>query len=164
MDKIGITAVLDLMAKMATIIAMVFAGIAVIFAGLQVARRFKKAPPRESPVENILSEIFFQKIMRVGWFKYPPFIYIDKTISNDDPSGLYPKILTRVAQKHGFAIEWRQINIGDAVNMVKNKKVDMVVSIFQTPYRARFVDVTALLSPFGRVKTPSFSWKLQHYI
>lgn len=117
--------------------------IALYFAWLQIDYRFKKKNP-QGESKDILTNILEKKIIRVGWFNYPPFIQQDQQKSNV-PIGLYPLITQEVAIKFDLEIKWKFINLSESVETIKENKVDVVLSVFQTPNRARQVDFTCFM-------------------
>lgn len=128
------------------IASLVVGIVGVIFTWLQVDHRFKKKKQVQvsKATDSILDVILQDKKITVGWFSYYPFVYLSKP--NDKiPVGIYPLLVNQVATKFNLQVEWRQLNISETVEMVNNRKVDIVVSVFQTPNRARQVDFTAFL-------------------
>jgi ABC-type amino acid transport substrate-binding protein len=118
--------------------------IALYFGWLQIDHRFKKNRPESIVQTDLLKDVLEAKVLRIGWFNYPPFISGDK-LNPKNPIGLYPLLAQKVASKFNLEIQWLHINLSDSIDTIKNRKVDIIVSVFQTPNRARHVDFTSFL-------------------
>ncbi|AXG71141.1 putative amino-acid ABC transporter-binding protein [Kordia sp. SMS9] len=126
------------------IISVILTFIGLIFAWFQIDHRFKRKKKLEKIPTDVLARVLKTKVLRIGWFDYPPFIEFNSDNSKK-PKGLYPLILKKVSEKFNLKIEWTQINIGDCIGMIENDKVDIVISIFQTAKRAKKTDFTCFL-------------------
>jgi ABC-type amino acid transport substrate-binding protein len=132
---------MDLIALASLIVAVV----ALYFGWLQIDHRFKKN--KQAVVANlaidVLQEVLAKKAIRVGCFNYPPFVnYIDD--SNNEPTGYYPTIIKQISLKYDLTISWKYISISNSVEAIVSKEVDIIISVFQTPKRAKLVDFCCL--------------------
>lgn len=118
--------------------------IALYFGWLQVDHRFKKGQlNKPSSEHNVLNDILSKKSITIGWFNYPPFV--ESNNNSEVPIGIYPLLAQKIASKYDLKVVWKQLNLSETVEAVRKRDVDIVVSVFQTPNRARNVDFTSFL-------------------
>jgi ABC-type amino acid transport substrate-binding protein len=64
---------------------------------------------------------------------------------DEPPSGLYVDLIRLLCESEGIIPVFEQVRFSSAILEIQRDSVDVVLSIFQTPRRARFVDFTAFL-------------------
>ncbi len=145
---------------MAVGLVVAVAGVAatIVFGVLQ---NRKKEPKKLSATQDalhkdVLSNIKKNKLIKVGWFPYPPFVYPTDT---DIPTGLYPKLLNSIAKSNELEIIWKQLNLSESIQSVQNGTIDFFLCIFQTPARSKQVDFTAFLHSvaIAGISNPAFN-------
>ena len=94
-----------------------------------------------------LEKVKKNKKLQVGFFDYPPLIYTKDYDS--PPIGVYSKIIQEIANNNQLIVEWNKINLSDAVESIIQDKVDIFVSIFQTPKRNRQTKFVSFLHSIG---------------
>lgn len=91
---------------------------------------------------NILTRIRAEKKLRVGIVHYPPFA---STVADEEPSGLYVDLIRELCTTEGIRPMFEQVRFSSAISAVSDDKVDVVLSVFQTPRRSRVVDFCAFM-------------------
>lgn len=82
--------------------------------------------------------------LRVGYLHYPPFT-VAPSADDEPPTGLYVDLITKLCESEGVLPAFEQVRFSSAIAMIQQDRVDVVLSIFQTPRRARSVDFAAFL-------------------
>ncbi len=97
---------------------------------------------------DTLASVLATNTVRVGFFRFPPFIDYFENNGNIVPSGLFGEMFKSVAQKHSLAMSCIPLNVGDAIGAIEDGSVDLILGVFQTPERSKRVDFSALLYSF----------------
>jgi Bacterial extracellular solute-binding proteins, family 3 len=114
--------------------------------------------------ESTLDEILATKRLKVGILDYPPLMsFKTSELGIVQASGIYPRILQKLADEEGLSLDWEVLLWSDITNAIKQGRVHVVASIFWTSRRSEHatfcglmhrIGVTALVrSSEGRVKT-----------
>jgi ABC-type amino acid transport substrate-binding protein len=102
-------------------------------------------PISVAPVElDVLRRIKSEKSARVAFVHYPPFVAAAAD-DFDQPSGLYVDLTREFLQSEGIKPEFQQVRFSTAVQSIVDDKYDIILSIFETPKRKRFVDFAAFM-------------------
>lgn len=129
------------------IIGFIVAIIAAILAYLQwMHPRAPKTPARLSkPNSGILKRVLETKVIRVGFFHYPPLIDYDETADSVVATGLYAEVLQWFAKEHSLRIEWHALKLSEALHSVTHHEVDCYACIMMSDVRYRACDFVGLL-------------------
>lgn len=95
---------------------------------------------QEKPYKN--------KVIKVGFYDYNPYFYIDK----GNPTGYYNDILDTICNDLGIEYEYKYTNILQAMSMLKNGDLDLLIGINRTEDRANefeFTDSYITLETYG---------------
>ncbi|MBD2705293.1 transporter substrate-binding domain-containing protein [Spirosoma sp. BT702] len=129
-----------------TAIGVIIAAVALIIAYLQLVRTPKLSQDKQvssTKKESLLSNIKANNHITIGYFNCRPFIEMVAE-SNSEPSGYYAAIMKKIFNSYNINILWKQLSICNSIESVLNKDVDVIVSVFQTAKRAKFVDFCCL--------------------
>lgn len=85
----------------------------------------------------VVSLTFSTKLIVVTDIDYPPFTYIDQ---DGKLVGISTKLWELFTQRTGVQVELIPMNWGDALQMAREKKVDVIDLIFVTDERRQFLD------------------------
>ncbi|HWM23920.1 MAG TPA: transporter substrate-binding domain-containing protein [Chthoniobacterales bacterium] len=92
-----------------------------------------------------LDRVLETKVLRVGFFHFPPLIDYDETATSVLATGLYAEILNRLAIKEGLRIEWCPLKLSEAVRSVTQHQIDCYACIMKSDVRYRECDFVGLL-------------------
>lgn len=95
---------------------------------------------QEKPYKN--------KVIKVGFYDYNPYFYIDK----GNPTGYYNDILDTICNDLGIEYEYKYTNILQAMSMLKNGDLDLLIGINRTEDRVNefeFTDSYITLETYG---------------
>jgi len=133
---------LGIIGTIATVIATYFAWLSIRKDNVK-HKKVDTAPSNSSQLEKIKKN----NKLRVGFFDYPPLIYGKK--NNSPPIGVYAYIIRDIAKNNKLKVEWNKINLSDSVESILLDKIDVFVSIFQTPKRNRQCKFISFLHSIG---------------
>ncbi|RDC48522.1 diguanylate phosphodiesterase, partial [Acinetobacter sp. RIT592] len=85
---------------------------------------------QEKPYKN--------KVIKVGFYDYNPYFYIDK----GNPTGYYNDILDTICNDLGIEYEYKYTNILQAMSMLKNGDLDLLIGINRTEDRVNEFEFT----------------------
>lgn len=78
------------------------------------------------------------KVIKVGFYDYNPYFYIDK----GNPTGYYNDILDTICKDLGIEYEYKYTNILQAMSMLKNGDLDLLIGINRTEGRVNEFEFT----------------------
>jgi ABC-type amino acid transport substrate-binding protein len=93
---------------------------------------------------DVLARIRANKSARVGFVHYPPFV-VATGDDHDQPTGLYVDLIRDFLKREDIISDFQQVRFSSAVQAIVDDEYDVVLSIFQTPRRSRFVDFSAFM-------------------
>jgi len=140
------------MMEAATVVGLLVAVIAAIFAYLQWNHpKAPKTPATSSPVTSALKRVLETKVLRVGFFHYPPLINYNETADGVVATGIYAEVLQHFAAQQSLRIQWRPINLSQAIPAVLRAEVDCYACIMMSDVRYRECDFVGLLHSIALV-------------
>lgn len=109
-------------------------------------RHPKKPPdPKPSPKVSIREKILSSKVIRVGFFHYPPLIDYDDAADTVVATGLYADVLKDFAARRSLSIEWCPLKLSEAIQAVTANTIDCYACIMLSDVRYRECDFVGLL-------------------
>ncbi|WP_223788666.1 EAL domain-containing protein [Marinicella meishanensis] len=79
-----------------------------------------------------------KKTYRIGYFDTPPLQFRNDKLNQ--PDGLAIEILNKMAEEHGFTIDWVYGDFPDLMAMMKAKRLDALPSLGYSVQRSEFLD------------------------
>lgn len=77
-------------------------------------------------------------VLKVGCLRYPPFVDYDLKRDGVRAWGLYPTILTTMAEEDGFRLEYIPLKWHEVVPSLSNGKVDLVMCVLRSSERRKY--------------------------
>lgn len=136
---------MEIVGGIAAVLGVVVAVIAYLWPRQRAASKQNLESESLQGSEDVLERVFASKVIRVGFFRYPPLIDVDASEDFTSPDGLYGEMLKLIASQEGLSLECVVLNTGDAIEAIEQQKVDLVLCIFRTDERSKKVDFSALL-------------------
>lgn len=98
--------------------------------------------------ESVLDKVKREKILKVGYVKYPPYVIHDPKTGK--LSGFYIELIEKVADLMSIKIEYHESNWGTMITDIKANKYDVQAApIFRTIPRSMEVAFTRPIDYFG---------------
>lgn len=116
---------------------------AVLSVAVYVAFLHRRIAPAEK--HNVLQRIRDTKVIRVGFFRYPPLIDYDEKANYIEATGLYADVLRDLAAEQSLRIDWCPLKLSEALDAVTHHKVDCYACIMKSDVRNRECEFVGLL-------------------
>jgi ABC-type amino acid transport substrate-binding protein len=91
---------------------------------------------------DAMARIRTEKRLRIGIVHYPPFASM---LGDDEASGLYVDLIRELCAIEKINPIFEQVRFSSAVDLIRDDRLDAVLSIFQTARRSRVVDFCAFM-------------------
>lgn len=114
-----------------------------------VISRSAKARVVPAGSSTAFDRIFANREIRVGVLDYMPLMGFRRHGDEFEGIGIYPRMLSRIAQDHGLSVDWYPINWSDILTAIDTGKIDVVASIFWTEKRSEVAAVCGKMHRIG---------------
>ncbi|MGG5460458.1 EAL domain-containing protein [Clostridium sp. B9] len=93
----------------------------------------------KSEYDSCINDTYKNRLVKVGFYEYGEYYFFDKNL---EQSGYYNDLLKELSRKIGFKYEYVNCGITDALNDLKEGKIDLLFGINKTIEREKYYAYT----------------------